>query len=187
SCANNLSQLGAAMLMYASEHGGELPWTGGGDNAECLRALYRDYLGELNTFLCPSDARSTNFRDRRGDSGELIKLNTNLDDQSSYRCSYDYFGAYTAAPIALPDEALSVPKVPLMWDLFSGKTRDPKRTQNAQCFNHIPGGGNILWLDGSVTFARSELWADSNLPFHPHGIEFDGALLLDVSRVADLR
>jgi prepilin-type N-terminal cleavage/methylation domain-containing protein/prepilin-type processing-associated H-X9-DG protein len=184
SCANNLSQLGAAMLMYAGEHGGELPWTGGGDNAECLRTLYRDYLGETHTFVCPSDANSNGTFQREGDEVPIV---TELEGTKSLRCSYDYFGAYTNRPIALPDDARPVSKTPLMWDMFSGMPRDPKRTQNAQCFNHVPGGGNILWLDGSVTFMRSKLWADSNLPFNPQGIEFDGTRLLDVSRVADQR
>jgi prepilin-type processing-associated H-X9-DG protein len=39
-------------------------------------------------------------------------------------------------------------------------------------FNHVPGGGNVLWLDGSVEFLTVERWADANLPERPVGIDY---------------
>jgi prepilin-type processing-associated H-X9-DG protein len=38
--------------------------------------------------------------------------------------------------------------------------------------NHVPSGGNVLWLDGSVEFMTEPRWAASNLPVRPLGIEF---------------
>jgi len=50
-----------------------------------------------------------------------------------------------------------------MWDI----------TADMESFNHLPGGGNVLWLDGSVTFLRTREWAGVNLPYRPDGLEFD--------------
>jgi len=49
SCLNNLSQIGTAMWMYAQEHDGHLPWSGGNHNADCLEALYSGYIPEKGT------------------------------------------------------------------------------------------------------------------------------------------
>jgi prepilin-type processing-associated H-X9-DG protein len=41
--------------------------------------------------------------------------------------------------------ATATSEVPLMWDHVSAK---------ADAFAHVPGGGNVLYLDGHVTFIR---------------------------------
>jgi len=158
-CLSNLSQIGAAMWMYAAEHEGQLPWSGGNQNADCLAVLFSNYLGEVNVFICPSDSNASRVEgpDSRGFPG------SDLDAPLSYRASYDYLGAYTTSPIQAPPPQKPIPKVPIMWDIFfpSGKS------------NHIPGGGNVLWLDGTVTFMKASQWADVNLPYRPANIEFD--------------
>ncbi len=90
-------------------------------------------------------------------------LNTILGGRFSLRASYDYIGAYTQTPIPLPPLYRTYPKVPLMWDIGS---------KDYSGSNHIPGGSNVLWLDGSVTFMKDEQFALPNLPYRPLDISF---------------
>src|SRR5690606_8727904 len=41
--------------------------------------------------------------------------------------------------------AVSQTEIPVMFDLFSTDVKD---------FNHVPGGANVLWMDGHVTFEK---------------------------------
>jgi len=185
SCLNNLSQIGTAMFMYAQDNEGYLPWSGGSENAECLAVLAGDFGADIRVFACPSDRNRAELEDMAEAS-----ITTVLDAPNSYRVSYDYFGAYTKTPIVMPPPEQPIPKIPIMWDLMSGMTEerlqarmaritDPKEKAAAdeRCKlgspNHVPGGGNVLWLDGSVTFILAPLWHDINLPSRPTGIEFD--------------
>jgi prepilin-type N-terminal cleavage/methylation domain-containing protein/prepilin-type processing-associated H-X9-DG protein len=161
SCMVNLSQIGMAMQMYAAENERQLPWSGGNENAECLEKLWAQYIGTRDIFRCPSDPSAWQYdRDKKG---EPIEWTTVLDGPTSLRASYDYLGAYTTAPILLPHPSRPMPAFPLMWDIALS---DPAR------FNHIPGGSNLLWLDGSVTFVLTGDFAGPNLPCRPEGIEF---------------
>lgn len=182
SCFSNLSQLGLALILYAEENEGQLPWSGGHGNAECLKRFHADYVGTVDVFICPSDSGASRSIYRREPiEDQPVVLNTVLNGPESYRTSYDYFGAYTDEPITLPPPERPVPKVPLMWDLFSGAPRGAEgRPGQASFFNHVPGGGNILWLDGSVTFLKCRLWAGLNLPYRPEGLRFADPSLADV-------
>ncbi|MDZ4861186.1 MAG: type II secretion system protein [Candidatus Hydrogenedentes bacterium] len=161
SCANNLMQLGLSMHLYASENSGEFPWSGGNYNADCLTTLIGDYIVDRNLFQCPSDP-NTGFHSNPDGSPWLV---TFLRGEWSLRQAYDYFGAYTSTPITIPLADGPTPRWPLMWDVVY---------QGAQSWemNHVPGGGNVLWLDGSVEFIRVEQWAQSNLPLAADGIEY---------------
>ena len=174
SCLNNLVELGIILKMYADENNGRLPWSGGKGSATCLLPLMGDYIEDARILLCPSDSRGSDFlyapSEGRGFRGEKPPKrrfpNTDeVDGGMSCRVSYDYFGAYTHAPIEFPPPEQGFPQVPVMWDqAFSGF--------GGTQFNHVPGGGNILWLDGSVTFLKWP-WPASNLPFMPQEIAFD--------------
>ncbi|MBN2312189.1 MAG: DUF1559 domain-containing protein, partial [Candidatus Hydrogenedentes bacterium] len=157
SCMNNLSQIGLAMHIYARENDGAFPWSGGGGNADVLTRMYPDYFTDLDSFVCPSG--------NRNDPDDAWPLNAMIGAPNSFRESYDYFGAYTIAPIMLPPPERGLPKVPIMWDFSLGG--------DFSQWNHVPGGGNVLWLDGSVHFLHADDWAGSNLPFRPDGIAFD--------------
>ncbi len=158
SCLNNLSQFGAAMWMYAQDHDGKLPWSGGNQNADCLRVIHERYIPEMHVFICPSDA---------GPYGEEEEMtNSALNAPNSYRTSYDYMGAYTYEPISVPPPERPIPKIPVMWDLMS------KTSSYFRFYNHLPAGGNVLWLDGSVSFLIDQDWAGSNIPYRPPGLEF---------------
>ena len=167
-CLSNLSQIGVAMFMYAEENDGKLPWSGGMGNADCLEVLAGDYLGTAEVFVCPSDANPREYTGRKGEPERLRMTNSLLDMPSSYRVSYDYFGAYTASPIVIPPPERPIPKVPVMWDIFIGGGPGTVGPTS----NHVPGGGNVLWLDGTVTFITAARWPASNLPYRPAGIDY---------------
>ena len=175
SCLANMAQLGMVLKMYAEEHDRNLPWSGGGGNADCLLALRGDYVTDEKIFFCPSD---TNVTD-----GEFIerewstRLNgdgegRNDDDaRPSLRQSYDYFGAYTKAPLRYPHPSMPMPAVPLMWDITIVPNSSKPASYSDGSFNHVPSGGNVVMMDGSVSFVKSENWFENNLPFDAPGIE----------------
>jgi len=43
--------------------------------------------------------------------------------------------------------------VPVMWDTFGSKTTEA-RTAGLNVYNHLPGGSNVLYMDGHVEFIR---------------------------------
>lgn len=188
SCANNLMQIGMAMHLYASEHDNAFPWSGGKRNAECLLQLYPDYIDDYAPFVCPSDPEQSSDRYDKNDN-VTAPLNVDLDKDGSLRASYDYFGAYTTNPITLPPMPQGIPRVPIMWDItytirqgtemppFARREEIPGYSNgwsNVANFNHIPGGGNVLFLDGSVDFMFIAEWFDYNLPTNPIGVEYKG-------------
>ena len=66
--------------------------------------------------------------------------------------------------------ATSATAIPLMWDHASTKVID---------FSHTPGGGNVLYLDGHVTFVkypavRFPMSEDSARILGRYGKPFDG-------------
>jgi prepilin-type N-terminal cleavage/methylation domain-containing protein/prepilin-type processing-associated H-X9-DG protein len=176
SCLANMAQLGMVLKMYAEEHDRNFPWSGGGGNADCLLELRGDYVSEEKIFLCPSD---TNVSD-----GQMIerewttRLNgdgegRNDDDvRPSLRQSYDYFGAYTKAPLRYPHPSMPMPAVPLMWDITLRQVEPNASDDIGGSFNHVPGGGNVVMMDGSVAFLKFDRWFENNLPFDAPGIEY---------------
>ena len=165
-CLSNLSQIGIALRIYADENNRELPWSGGNNDAYCLVSLHADASLSPFLFVCPSDS---SFFDEElydyetGRPLDMTKLSHDLNTVG-LRGSYDYFGAYTRTPIATPLPTRQAAKVPIMWDIGSAYFRGS---------NHAAGGSNVLWLDGSVSFRRSEDFPYVNLPYLPQGIEFD--------------
>lgn len=178
SCLNNLSQLGLIMHMYAQENNGNLPWSGGNNNAQCLINLQGDYIADMRVFYCPSDPNAGKCYSRRTSRDSPPEprwfQNDRLDAQDSPRISYDYFGAYTHQPILMPPPPRGIPRMPVMWDLtfFNPPGADPIPNLDYSATNHIPGGGNVLWLDGSVEFLKIEEWPACNLPYRPKGIAY---------------
>ncbi len=161
SCMSNLCQLGMALRMYADENNRELPWSGGNNNAECLRYVYSNYGLALGNFICPSDAQQTahDFYD----SNDVLHINTDIERDGSLRSSYEYLGAFTYAPIVLSHPSKGVAHIPVVWD---------RSTAEPAYFNHIPGGSNVLFTDGAVEFVKKNHFAAPCLPVSPEGIAF---------------
>jgi len=175
SCMANLSQIGLALHMYAAESAGEFPWSGGNNNADCLMPVMKNNLLTPMPFVCPSSARhyTRDFDEIRTEEGAGMRIVSGFNLALSLRGSYDYFGAYTTAPLTQPPDMKGYPKVPLMWDITSWSI-DAQGEPDFRdgLFNHIPSGANVLWMDGTVTFVKYEAFAASGLPFRPEGIEF---------------
>lgn len=167
SCMNNLSQLGMALWLYAEEHDGIFPWSGGNGDAECLRTLHSDYVGDALIFGCPSDSESI-ADEVEDEDGNAVWIDSQLFKNPSYRISYDYMGAYTETPLEAPPMPGGIAEIPLMWD-FGSRADQPVAVNQ---FNHVPGGANVLWLDGTVTFIRHDEFAGWNMPFRPTAIRF---------------
>ncbi len=179
SCMANLSQIGMSLHMYADENQGQLPWSGGKGNAECLVPFARRYDSALYSFVCPSDSGNSTenidplewARIKTESPEEYEPLNARLDGKWTLRGSYDYFGAYTRQPIALPPATEpGVPKVPIMWDLAITVSEGEHAFAD---LNHYSKTVNVLWLDGSVTRELVPRFPAVNLPFRPAGIEYD--------------
>ena len=196
SCVGNLSQLGMAMMVYAQENDRALPWSGGKGNADCLLDLRHRYAPELQSFICPSAAGHSTEEfyldcdDCPEKKVDFTKMNAGLIQSASLRGSYDYLGAYTFEPIRLPHPSKPMPvRIPLVWDAIGGLTderTDPaweEAGHHPHDASHIPGGGNILWLDGSITFEHARDWAAPNLPVYPQGIGVDP--IIDVPPVPE--
>jgi len=43
-------------------------------------------------------------------------------------------------------------EIPVMWDLYNGGFSDGEVNLTVKFFNHIPGGSNVLYMDGHVEF-----------------------------------
>jgi len=168
SCAQNLNLMGLALHIYAQENDGVLPWSGGNNNADCLLPLLHEGSLVVGNFICPSDSRNDlDEIEMDGTNKEFVSyrylLTTGLESELSIRASYEYFGAYTKAPIQSRTRH-TIPKVPIMWD----------RTQDyAAGSSHQSWKTNVLWLDGSITMMDASQFPSFALPYAPKGIEFD--------------
>ncbi len=180
-CMTNLSQIGMSLHMYADENEGQLPWSGGGGNAECLVPFAQRYHTTLYSFVCPSDAGTSvddldpEYWKRFDPAGaDYVALNARLDEpfvNRTLRGSYDYFGAYTRQPIVMPPATEpGIPKVPIMWDLAIDMADGEHAYAN---LSHLSKFINVLWLDGSVTREMIPRFPAVNLPLRPSGIEYD--------------
>jgi prepilin-type N-terminal cleavage/methylation domain-containing protein/prepilin-type processing-associated H-X9-DG protein len=172
SCAVNLSQLGLAFLMYTEENGGRFPWSGGGNNADCLWMIMDDHVPELAMLVCPSDSDQPLFRDQNDFDQMAFPVTTGLFTENSLRGSYDYLGAYTREPL---ERIPAAHQIPLMWDITmpQAENLEWQAADSAGVVSNHISGGNVLWMDGHVTFLKADLWKDNSWPADPEGIKAD--------------
>ncbi len=161
SCMNNLIELNMALQMYASEHQRQLPWSGGNGDVRCINRLRNDYLTDYKVLLCPSESQVGGMLKQWQEYfGQAEKGDRNPPDFKF--TSYSYIGWFALAPILVPPASAPIPKIPMMWDVAGKKDMN---------FNHIPGGSNVVWMDGSTEFIKHPDFHGINLPADPCGVQ----------------
>lgn len=224
SCINNLRQVGMSLMMYSDESNGHYPRLGARESESCGerlicessqqyelfvfegRAVYPEYLPDVEVLVCPSDMDGTTRYDDGvwspppPDEGMLppnyidpclltplsylyvpwvIRLDWMLDeatfdldesfseglvgaaygrgegdwrfeDEDGHNIMVPYMrqgvSRFLITDINNPAWGhLSESRIPVMFDMVS---IIPER------FNHIPGGGNVMYMDGHVGFER---------------------------------
>ncbi len=93
-------------------------------------------------------------------SGFALPLTSPLvDDDGSplpdvYKAMREGIERFTITDINNPaGSARAQSQMPVMWDTWSG-TNSFFGMSIVESFNHVPGGSNVLWMDGHVTFIR---------------------------------
>ena len=58
--------------------------------------------------------------------------------------------------------AMAQSTIPVMYDAFVATNTDNPNVagHSTANFNHLPGGSNVLWMDGHITFIRYKLGGD---------------------------
>jgi prepilin-type processing-associated H-X9-DG protein len=211
SCQNNLKQLGIVLKMYANESKGEvfpplspLP----GNFMMDMRAVYPEYLTDLNVLICPSNLFGTpNTFQLRGTiehpGAEVGALHPDCVTGLFYNytgfaiigdeLAVGFFDAYLTNTTGISEESqltIRMPEfpdtpasldttgfgqsgIPVMWD------RVPLTEYEIA---HVPGGGNVLHMDGHVEFVKYSYYNPSNFfPITRLSAETFGSLLPEVS------
>ena len=140
SCMSNLAQIGKAAIMYSMDHDEQFPSN--------LVALADSGANTPKLFKCKSDSR--------GDPS--IDMKTLTDTDQGKKCSYCmvlYKRTDTSARISSAsgsDTMFACDK--------NGGTGDADGAVDNGNFggNHADKGGNILYCDGSATWANTEDW-----------------------------
>ena len=162
SCMSNLVELNMALQMYASEHQRQLPWSGGNGDVRCLNRLRNDYITDYRALLCPSSAYSSETIKQWED---FLK-NAATGDRNPPRfefTSYNYIGWFSPQAITVPPPEAPMPKIPMMWDMV-------RKGNQGNGFNHVPGGANVVWMDGSAEFVHLNRFFADGLPADPGGV-----------------
>jgi prepilin-type N-terminal cleavage/methylation domain-containing protein/prepilin-type processing-associated H-X9-DG protein len=111
-CASNVRNQLVAFQAYASDNGNKYYWpaaSSGADNAP--QFLYPDYLGNVETFLCPATNNRVRLNAVNRFTGKLIDLENNAvnAEDSSGGHSYEYFGYFSIPESEVPGGAAANP------------------------------------------------------------------------------
>ena len=61
--------------------------------------------------------------------------------------------------------AVAQSELPIMWDITSGRVRENSANEHGVSgFNHVPGGANVLYMDGHVAYQK---YPGGKFPAHP--------------------
>lgn len=181
-CANNLRQLGQALLMFSAEHEDQFPTFRSG-SWDFWPHLLHPYFSNTNLLRCPADAQPTTFGGPRMNPADVAPRSYLMNGWN------DYFESGTNSPSRpptwLPAEAISQPAATIAFgEKRSGyggfyKSWPDPGDDTAQLegrrhfasiaradFTQVPGGSNYTLADGSVCFLRlgeglypTNLWA----------------------------
>jgi len=182
-CQNNLKQMGLVCKMFANEHPNMMFPKLSAENGRLMceaQEIYPEYLTDANVLSCPSVAEAAKFADAPPDQmiddkyyfyfGYVVENEAQLKllaeaynrpdfdpaqdikvapgqgnngGDTLYRLRYKLEIDAGTDPAANPRTAA---RTPVMMDRAGA--------DDAAAFNHIPGGSNVLFLDGHVEFLR---------------------------------
>jgi len=141
SCASNLKQIAAALIMYGQQHDLILPCRSAGSvTDDDLSQLMPGYIEDINIFRCPGS------RHDQPKTLTDIQRKTSAGGELSYEYPGECFLAFSRRQI---DPAYA---------LFAYD--DDGRGTNVlpDVDAHAPDGGNMSFCDGRVEWVRSDKW-----------------------------
>ena len=144
-CMSNLKQIGLASKMYSTDNNESFPTNFNPDMA--------DYANNPKLYRCPSDNNSTA---RTQGAPEFKDL---ADDNCSYALAIEYEGGNKIISESSPSTLMQSCDKGVL-DVFTGSDFGG---------NHAEKGGNILYIDGSVTWIKKSSWDTPGAGIAPWG------------------
>jgi len=143
-CQSHARQIGMALDLYSTDHGGWLPYADGSpDPSASLALLYPETVSASMLFRCPvTDIRP------RVEFVEIGGARLPRFEETPYGSSYGYDRRVNPRKVG-PDHAV-------LADMDGTGPVDPDSTTT----NH-PGGQNVLYLDGHVEWRTTNAGSDN--------------------------
>jgi type II secretion system protein G len=134
-CMSNLSQIGKAMKMYSMDNNEAFPTN--------FNPGMNEYAANPKLYKCPSDGNS-----------QRITGAPRFQDFRDDNCSYALAVSETSTGT---DKRISESSISTMMQACDKDTAD---TFTGTPFggNHAGSGGNVLYVDGSVSWAKTTTW-----------------------------
>ena len=135
SCMSNLSQIGKAMVMYSMDNDERFP--------QELRSLGNEYVSQPKLFVCKS-------------ATSVYGPGDDVDNMTDTNCAYNLvLTTGDGDDLSAGSSANSL----LACDKSGGSGGSPQDTSSSEFGgNHADKGGNLLYVDGSVTWLNSSEW-----------------------------
>lgn len=114
----------------------------------------------------------------------------NIDSTTVYR-TQEGIERFLVTDINNPGaSALAQTQIPVLWDLATTGLDGDRSSSDLASFNHIPGGSNVLFLDGHVEFQKYDSSDTENFPTTRFVVHFTGSpwmpnQRLDFDRIAE--
>ncbi len=170
SCMNNLKQMGIVYKMWAGEHDGEYPPLSNvpGDFCPTPDTIYPEFLTDPAIFVCPSDPTVPDSTDPHvliGDESYFY-LGYAVTNETEARAFIDAYREREASGGSFDQDLEVTPgsgtggsnaivriREGIERDLPVSESQIPVAFDR-ELSQHIPGGINVLYMDGHVTFLR---------------------------------
>jgi prepilin-type processing-associated H-X9-DG protein len=151
-------------FMTGDQHGGALADTIFNAQIEVIANALADDWGDFNVAVWDNDlpvdsvqgdATTNGFGGIGTGGGEsLIRLKEGIE-------------RFMITDINNPaGSAMAQSELPIMWDIVAGRVRDEVGSpeHGVSGFNHVPGGANVLYMDGHSAFQK---YPNGKFPAHP--------------------